>query len=191
MRILILAGSARRDSFNEKIAAIASEIAAELGAEVDHLKPAELPLPIFDQDLEASEGMPANAKAIKQRFLQADALILACPEYNSGITPLLKNIIDWVSRSEDDNELPLSAYRGKVAGLLAASPGALGGLRGLVQVRSILSNIGVIVVPKQHALSGASDKFDEQGKLKDDKQLKAVRSVVEEVYNVTRALKGA
>ncbi|RYD47770.1 MAG: hypothetical protein EOP83_27505, partial [Verrucomicrobiaceae bacterium] len=80
-----------------------------------------------------------------------------------------------------DDEPSLAAYRGKVAGLLSASPGALGGLRGLVHLRSILGNIGVLVVPKQFALSGAYDKFDDGGKLTDESAVKSVRGVIQEV----------
>jgi NAD(P)H-dependent FMN reductase len=187
--ILILPGSARRDSVNRKLAAVAAELVTEAGSDAVLIDPADFSLPLFDQDLEAAEGLPAAAKALKQKFLAADAVIFVSPEYNSSVTPLMKNIIDWVSRAESDDEAPLSAYRGKVAGLLAASPGALGGLRGLVHLRSILGNIGVLVVPKQFALGGAYGKFDEGGKLTDAPAREGVQAVVAEVLAVASKLK--
>jgi NAD(P)H-dependent FMN reductase len=189
MKILIVSGSARRESFNARLAELAVAHAKEKGLEVDYATGAQLrELPIFDQDHESREGMPAVAKALKQRFLNAQALILACPEYNSSVTPLLKNALDWVSRPETDDEPDLIAYKGKVAGLLSASPGQLGGLRGLVHVRSILGNIGVLVVPTQLAVPKAMEAFDEAGNLKDAKQAKSLAKVVDEVIRVAAAL---
>jgi len=166
-KLLILPGSARRDSVNRKLAGLAAQIATEAGAEVDLIDPADFELPLFNGDLED---------------------VFVSPEYNSSITPLMKNYIDWVSRQETDDEPALAAYRGKVAGLLSASPGALGGLRGLVHLRSILGNIGVLVVPKQFALSGAYGKFDDSGKLTDESAVKSVRGVIQEVISTATKL---
>lgn len=165
-RILAFAGSTRNGSFNRRAIEVAVSAARDAGAEVTLIDLADYPMPIFDQDLEAAEGLPKSARELKQRFLEHDALLLACPEYNSSITPLLKNVIDWVSRKATPDEAPLACYRGKVAGLIAASPGGLGGLRGLVHVRAILSNIGVTVIPEQHAVASASDVFAEDGTVK-------------------------
>jgi NAD(P)H-dependent FMN reductase len=101
----------------------------------------------------------------------------------------MKNFIDWVSRAESEDEAPLAAYRGKVAGLLSASPGALGGLRGLVHLRAILGNIGVLVVPKQFALGGAFSKFDESGALNDAAALAGIKAVVGEVVATASKLR--
>ena len=186
-RILVFAGSTRRDSYNRKLAAAAAEMASEAGAEVTRLELADYPLPLFSQDLEADEGTPENASRLKDLFKDHQGLLIACPEYNSSITPLLKNTIDWLSRRAED-ESPLAAFKGKTATLLSASPGALGGLRGLVHVRSILGSIGVIVLPGQVALSRAFEAFDEAGSLADEKTAARVRSAVEELVAVTTAL---
>ncbi len=181
-RILAFAGSARKSSYNAQLVRIAAEGARNAGAEVTILDFREYPLPLFDEDLEREQGTPENAVKLKQLFLEHDGLLIASPEYNSSITPLLKNTIDWVSRTAD-GESPLAAYRGKVAALMAASPGGLGGLRGLVHVRSILSSIGVIVLPDQIAIPRAFEAFDDTGCLKDEKQQSKVeglgRSVAE------------
>ena len=146
-RILAFGGSLRRDSFNQKIAAIAAEGARDAGAEVTFIALRDFPMPIFDQDLEAANGMPAEAKKLKELFLKADGLIIASPEYNSSVTAALKNAIDWVSRAESDDEPSLAALSGKTALILSASPGGLGGLRGLVHLRAILGNLGITVLP--------------------------------------------
>ena len=177
-KLLILPGSARRDSFNRKLAGIAARLATDSGADVDLVDPADFRLPLFDQELEDAEGLSPNAKALKQKFLAADAILFVSPEYNSSITPLMKNVIDWVSRTETDDEPALAAFTGKIAGLLSASPGGFGGMRGLVHLRSILGNIGVLVMPTQFSLGSASSKFDEAGQLKDPKDLERVRGVV-------------
>ncbi|MDP1592373.1 MAG: NAD(P)H-dependent oxidoreductase, partial [Prosthecobacter sp.] len=108
-----------------------------------------------------------------------DAFLIASPEYNSSITAVLKNALDWASRDESDDEPALSAYRGKTAALLSASPGALGGLRGLVHLRSILGNIGVIVLPDQVALPKAHEAFDDAGQLKDQRPAKQVTALAQ------------
>ncbi len=177
IKILAFAGSSRKDSWNKKIGRIAADGAREKGAEVTWIDLKDYPMPIMDQDLEAASGLPENAKKLKKLFIEHDGLLLACPEYNSSITPLLKNTLDWISRAESKDETPLAAYQNKAAALVAASPGALGGLRGLVTVRSILGNIGVIVLPGQIAVSKVHEALDSAGKLKDPKQESAVKQI--------------
>ena len=176
-RILAFGGSLRRDSFNQKLAAVAAAGAREVGAEVTLIALRDFPLPVFDQDLEDADGMPAAAKALKQLFREHDGLLIAAPEYNSSLTAALKNALDWVSRAETDDEPPLAAFTGKTAALCAASPGALGGLRGLVHVRAILGNIGVTVLPDQVAVSKAHEAFAADGTLSDAKQAARVQKL--------------
>jgi len=168
-RILAFAGSLRRESFNKKLVPIAARAAREAGALVTQIDLRDFPLPLFDQDLEAEHGMPESGKKLKQLFIDHSGLLLACPEYNSSVSAVLKNAIDWVSRPAP-GEPSLVAFRGKVATLMSASPGALGGLRGLVHVRSILGNIGVIVLPDQIAVAQAHEAFNPDGTLKDPKR---------------------
>jgi chromate reductase len=168
-RILAFAGSLRRDSFNKKLVSIAAHGAREAGAEVTLIDLKDFPLPLFDQDLEAEQGMPENGKRLKKLFIDHDGLLIASPEYNSSFPAVLKNALDWVSRPAP-GEPSLVAFRGKVATLMSASPGALGGLRGLVHVRSILGNIGVIVLPDQIAVAKAHEAFQPDGSLVDPKQ---------------------
>jgi len=189
LKVLAIAGSARNGSVNRKLIRAAAAIAMQQhGIEVAQVDPEAYELPLYNGDLESEQGLPEAALKLKQLFLQHDALLFASPEYNSSISPYLKNIIDWVSRPAE-NEESLACYKGKVAGLLAASPGALGGLRGLVHLRSILSNISVIVVPQQAAIGGAYEAFDDSGNLKQDSDKKRVTAVVESLVKTARGFK--
>ena len=169
IKILAFAGSARTDSFNKKLVKIAADGARAAGAEVTYVDFKDLPMPLYDEDLEAAEGLPKTVIQFKALLKEHQGFLIASPEYNSSISPLLKNAIDWASRPAPD-EAPLACFRDKVAVLMAASPGGLGGLRGLIHVRSILQNIGVLVLPDQKAISNAYQAFDQTGNLKDEKQ---------------------
>ena len=172
-RILALAGSTRSDSYNKKLVRIAAASAREAGAEVTQIDLRDYALPLFDEDLEKSAGMPPAGQQLKALFREQDGFLIASPEYNSSITAVLKNAIDWVSRPAA-GEPPLVAFNGKTAMLMSASPGNLGGLRGLVHLRAILGNIGVIVLPDQVAVPRAFEAFAVDGTLVDPKQMAAI-----------------
>lgn len=167
-RILAFAGSARAGSFNRAVLRIAIEGAQAAGAEVTELDLRDYPLPVYDAEIEAARGLPANVRALKRQFYAHDGLLLASPEYNSSFTPLMKNTIDWVSRPSD-GEKSSAAFAGKSAVIMSASPGALGGLRGLVHLRQVLGNLGMIVLPEQRAVSSAAGALSPEGKLVDER----------------------
>lgn len=176
-RILAFGGSLRRESFNHKLAAIAVAGAREAGAEVTLIRLRDFALPVFDEDFETERGMPDEARRLKKLFVEHHGLLIASPEYNSGNSAALKNAIDWVSRTETDDEPPLVGFRGKGAVIMSASPGALGGIRGLVHLRAILGNIGVTVLPDQLAVAKAHEAFDAAGLLKDERQLASAKKL--------------
>jgi len=184
-KILAFAGSTRSGSYNKQLAHLAADAAREAGAEVTFVDLRDLPMPLFDQDLEAASGLPESGKKFKALLREHDGFLISSPEYNSSITAVLKNSIDWASRPETDDEPSLVAFRGKIAAIFSASPGALGGLRGLVHLRAILGNIGVLVLPDQVAIPTAYEAFDDAGKLKDEGKAKQInrlaRSLVEHV----------
>ena len=186
-RLLVFAGSVRRESFNARLARFAAHEAEAGGAEAALLDLADFGLPLYNGDLEADEGVPAGAVRLKELFLAHDGFLIASPEYNGSISPLLKNAIDWVSRPVAGQQ-PLVWFAGKVAGLMAASPGPLGGLRGLVHVRQILSGIGVIVAPAQHAVARAGGAFNDEGALVEKPHGAAVRRVVRETVRLAEKL---
>lgn len=189
VKILAFAGSARKDSFNKKLVQIAAEGARQAGADVTVLDLKDYPLPIMDEDYESENGMPDNASKIKKMMIESDGFLISAPEYNSSITPLLKNVIDWTSRSESEDEPSKRATKDKIAVLMSASPGGLGGLRGLVHARSILESIGTIVLPNQRAVGQAGKAFDEKCNLKDEKQQKAVEGLGKELFDFISKIK--
>jgi len=172
--IVAFAGSTRAGSYNKQLVQVAADAAREAGAAVTVVDLRDLALPLFDQDLEAASGLPEGAKKLKAILRAHDGMLIASPEYNSSVTGALKNAIDWASRSETDDEPALVAFTGKIAALCSASPGALGGLRSLAQLRSILGNIGVIVLPDQVTISSAHEAFDPSGQIKDERKSRQV-----------------
>ena len=186
-RILAFAGSARTGSMNVQLLRAAAALAKDAGLDVTVADLRDHPMPLYDGDLEAKAGLPATVLAWKALMKAHPAFLIACPEYNSSITPLLKNAIDWASRPSP-GEPSLVTTQGKVVGLLSASPGALGGLRGLVTVRSILSSIGALVLPEQVAVGKAHEAFDEAGRLKDPKQAASVSKLVQRLAFVAGRL---
>lgn len=176
-KILAFAGSSRKNSSNKKLVKIAALAAEQAGASVTLIDLADYSMPIYNHDLEAEHGMPAKAHDFKQLLVGHDGFLFASPEYNGAFSPLLKNVIDWASRAEAEDEQPLLAYSGKVAALMAASPGAYGGLRGLLLLRMLLHNLGVIVLPQQQAVPHAAKAFSIAGGLTDNKQQVAIEQL--------------
>jgi NAD(P)H-dependent FMN reductase len=175
-KILAFAGSTRTDSYNKTLVKIAAAGAKSAGADVTYIDLRDFPMPIFDQDLEAQDGAPATVKQFKELLIARDGLLIASPEYNSSVSGLLKNAIDWASRPAP-GEAPLACFTDKVAMIMSASPGGFGGLRGLVALRSILGNIRVLVLPDQVAIAQAHTAFNPDGTLKDLQQQAAIEGL--------------
>jgi len=190
IKLLAFAGSTRTDSYNKKLVRIAAEGAQAAGAEVTLIDLRDFPMPLYDGDLEAASGLPENAKKLKQLMIASQGFLISSPEYNSSITPVLKNSIDWASRVETETEPPLVCYRRKTVCLMSASPGAFGGMRGLVHVRAILGNIGACVMPEQIILPKAYEAFDEKGALKDPVTQKSILDLGKNMFEFTRRLHG-
>ena len=187
LKILAFAASLRTGSYNKRLVAIAAHGARAAGAEVTLLDLRDLPMPIYDGDIEKQQGLPPNAKAFKRLLIEHQGVLVASPEYNSQMPALLKNSIDWASRLEP-GDTPMVAFKGKVAGVTSASRGALAGLRSQTMVRSLLSYLGMIVVPTQIGVARAHEAFDESGRLLDEKQHSAVEALGAEVAHMVRAL---
>jgi len=188
-RILAFAGSTRKGSFNKLLVKVAAEAARAVGAQVTYVDLRDLPMPLYDGDLETEQGIPENAGKFKALLMAHDGFLISAPEYNSSISGVLKNTIDWASRPAP-GEAPLVCFAGKVVSLMSASPGALGGLRSLVTVRSILSNIRVLVLPEQVAVPKAHEAFGPDGKLKDPKQQASIEALGRDLAGVLTKLKG-
>jgi len=187
-RILVFAGSAREGSFNKKLARIAANSAKAAGAEVTFIDLRDIPMPLFDEDLEAREGEHPNAKAFKDHMKAHDGFIIVSPEHNSTYSALLKNALDWASRRRQ-GEAKFECFADKVTLMMSASPGQLGGLRGLLNLRALLSNISMIVLPDQLTLPSADKAFNEDGTLKDPAVQASVDKLTAKLAGFIRKLK--
>lgn len=186
-RILVFAGSIRTGSFNARLAALAAKELALAGAEVTHISLLDYPLPIYDGDLEAKSGPPANALKLKQMMTAHPGVFIASPEYNASVTPLLKNTLDWISRVREGKETPLAAYKNRVFALGAASNGVYGGMRSLLALRQVLEiGCGALVIPEQIAVSRAADAYDDMDHLKDERTAGLLRAVVRRLIDMAR-----
>ncbi len=175
--ILVFSGSIRKESVNTKLASRAAHIIDGLDAKAILISLVDYDLPLYNGDFEDEHGVPDNAIKLKKIMVEHDGILITSPEYNSGFTPLLKNTIDWVSRQHDKNEDGLIAYTGKPYAICSASPGGLGGIRGLVMLRMVLGNVGAIVCPKQACIPGAFGAFNEDGSLKSEQHEKMLAGV--------------
>ncbi len=189
MKILAFAGSLRVDSYNKKLVKIAIKGAEKAGAEVTFIDLKDYPLPLYDQDLEEKDGLPKNALKIKELMWQSDGFIIASAEYNSSISAVLKNVIDWASRKATADEKDLSCFIDKWALIMSASPSELGGLRGLVHLRAILGNIYTFVMPRQKCIPKAYEAFEVNGDLKNPQQQKSVEALAEQFVEKIRLFK--
>ena len=185
-KILFLAGSSRNKSSNKFVAQKAQEIAAKHDVEATFIDLKDFEMPLYNGDIEDASGLPKNAIKLKELFIAHDAIFIASPEYNSGYSPLLKNSLDWISRPHQENEIPLSAFRNKIAALVAISPGGYGGIRGLVQLRMLLGNIMVTVIPQQLAIPFSSKVLDDDGNFIDEAQEKSLTGIVEALIEATK-----
>ena len=183
MKLLVFAGSTRQHSWNRKLASAAAELARTSGAEVTYLELADLDIPMYNADLEA-RGTPADVMKLKQIMFGHPAWIVCSPEYNASYPALLKNTFDWISspvKSDPAWSDGFKSTRGKVVGMLSASPGALGGLRAQSHLAPLMLNLLCWVAPQNFALGRVADAFDEQGQLTSDSAKKNVQAVVDQV----------
>jgi len=194
VHLLVIPGSSRTGSFNVSLARAAVRIAQAHGASVRLLDLRALALPLYDGDLEASQGVPAQVGELIEAIGAADAVLVVTPEYNGFPTPLVINAFDWLSRAPASGTRPagLKAVAGKPTGLLSASPGPLGGLRSMNFLRQYLQmNFAMIVHPRQFALARAGEAFDAAGELKEQKTQETVAGVVSSLLEFAAALRKA
>lgn len=194
VKLLAMAGSSRNGALSGRLLRAATDAAREAGAEVTLVDLRSLAMPVYDGDLEASQGAPDGARQLRDLFASHDALLYVTPEYNGFPTPLFINAFDWLSRvaAEGDKPSGLAATALKPAGLLSSSPGPLGGLRSLNFTRQYLSMaFGMLVVPQQFALGQAHNAFDAAGALKEPKQQQIVAGVVGQLLQVASGLRAA
>jgi len=184
-RILAFAGSARRDSLNRKLLAAAVEATLAAGGEVTLVDLNEMALPLYHGDEEEARGLPSGAVKLIELVNTHQGLLIASPEYNSFITPLLKNTIDWISRADEN------PFTGKVAAVVSAAPGGLGWGRWSRHARYLWFHLGCHVVPAQCMLPKAHEAFDATGRLKDARSVKSVEALARQLVDLSVRLRPA
>jgi chromate reductase, NAD(P)H dehydrogenase (quinone) len=183
MKLLVFAGSTRQLSFNRRLATVAANMARASGAEVTHIELADFDVPMYNADLEA-QGTPPDVMRLKALLHHHPAWIVCTPEYNASYPALLKNTLDWVSspvKGNADWTDGFKSTRGKVVGVLSASPGALGGLRSQSHLAPLLVNLECWLAPKNFALGRAGDAFAPDGSLVEERARKSVQAVIDQV----------
>lgn len=189
--ILVMAGSARRESLARRLAQACVAPLQHAGAEVNLLELGDYPAPLYHGDLEAASGLPDGIVSLQQQLAACDGLLVVNPEYNGSITPLLKNTLDWCSRPnpEDPARSGGAVYAGRAAAVLATSPGPLGGMRVLFHVRDILGYLGMQVIPQQLAVGRAHEAIGPDHRLVDPKQQATLDGVAKALVDTARRLR--
>jgi NAD(P)H-dependent FMN reductase len=190
-RIVVMAGSSRREALSRKVAAACVAPLAAAGADVDLVELADHPAPLYNGDLEVESGLPEGIVSLQQRLAAADGLLVVNPEYNGSITPLLKNALDWCSRPNpaDRARSGGAVYAGRAAAVVGTSPGALGGMRVLFHVRDILGYLGMQVIPQQLAIGKAGEAVGDDGRLRDPAQREALDKLAQALVDTARRLR--
>ncbi|MEQ1941063.1 NAD(P)H-dependent oxidoreductase [Mesorhizobium sp. VNQ89] len=168
-KILVFAGSLRTGAYSIHTADAAMKELALQGADVTRISLGDYPLPLVDQDLEKEKGVPENAVKLARQIASHDGFLIASPEYNASIPPLLKNAIDWVSRVRRDQGRPFKPFDGRIAALCSSSDGSFAGMRGLYHLRAVLMACQVEVITPQCSVARASEAFDEDGQFREER----------------------
>lgn len=161
-KILAFAGSLREHSYCKRVVKTAMLGAQAAGAEVDFIDLRDFPMPIYNADLQDAEGFDENALKFQKLLCEYKGFLICSPEYNASLPAALKNVIDWASRANDEFKMG-EVFSGKVAAIMTASPGGFGGIRCLAHLRSILSVLGVNVLPSEIAVGKVHEMFDPDG----------------------------
>jgi NAD(P)H-dependent FMN reductase len=184
-RILVLAGSTRSGSLSSQLAALAVKELTLLDAEVSQLSLADYPMPIYDGDAEMRRGAPEAARKLRAAFNAHRGIYIATPEYNASVPPVLKNAIDWVSRTRDPVADP---FKHCVFAIGATSSRSLGGYLGLMALRQVLElGCGALVLPEQVWVREAEQAFDDMGALKNERNAKLLRSGLARLCSLSQA----
>lgn len=190
-RLLFIAGSSREKSFNKRLAKLGERVADANGIPATFVDLGDYPMPMYNGDMEIKEGAPENARKLKALMQIHGGIFIASPEYNASFSPLLKNAIDWVSHTRDEGEAPLEVFKTRVFALGSASPGGMGGLRGLSQLRLVLEiGLNALVLPDQFAVPRAMEAFDENGHLKNKDSQETFKQLIQKLARAARVLNG-
>ncbi len=186
-KILAFAGSTRKESFNKRLAKIALLAADSAGADTTFIDLHDYDMPLYSEDFLADHGMPDGVIAFKEMLKSHNGFFIASPEYNGSLTGTLKNAIDWATIKGEDEER-MACWNGKIAGLTSASPGGLGGIRGLHHLRTILAGIGTFVLPNHLAVPNCTSNLHSDKQITDENLQKQLNNLAIEMVRVIRGL---
>jgi chromate reductase len=188
-KILVIPGSLRTGSHNVRLAALVTKELALAEADVTRISLQDYPLPLYDGDLEAKSGAPANAVQLKKMLAAHHGVFIVTPEYNASVPPLVKNTIDWISRVRDRGEAPLAVFKGRAFALGSASPGGFGGMRSLLALRQVLEiGCGALVIPEQVTVARADQAFDDMDNLKDEHLAGTLKTAVRALIDAAQRM---
>jgi NAD(P)H-dependent FMN reductase len=187
-KILVFAGSVRSGAYSGKTADVAQHELARQGADVTRISLADYPLPIMDEDLETEKGIPENAVKLARLIASHDAMLVATPEYNGSMPPLVKNTIDWVSRVSEDGGKPLKPYPGKVVAICSSSDGHFAGIRSANHLRAVLAHIQMEVIAPQVSVPNADKAFDDDGNFVAERLTKGMQRLCRTLIEHARLL---
>ena len=176
-RILVFAGSVRSGAYSGRTADAALKALALQGAEVTRISLIDYQLPLYDHDLEREKGIPEPAMKLARLITDHDGVVMATPEYNGSVPPLLKNTIDWLSRVRHDGTKALQPLAGKVAAICSSSGGAFAGIRAITHLRAILHRCRMEVIAAECSVPRAADAFDDKGDLRDERLQQAMEDM--------------
>ncbi len=189
-KILVFAGSLREKSYNKRVLKVAIEGARQAGAEVTYIDLKDYPLPLYNADLQDAQGFPPLASALQRLLLAHEGLLIASPEYNASLPAVLKNAIDWASRANGNVKLG-ECFKGKVAAIMTASPGAFGGIRCLAHLRDVLTILLVNTLPSEIAVAKVGGIFDgDSNEITDDNVRVILEDLGESLANMLRKTHG-
>ena len=191
IKLVFLAGSVRKESYNLLLAKYAHKLTKKIDANIDatFVNLADYDMPIYNGDEEDTSGMPKNAIRLKKELHNSDGIFLASPEYNGFFSPLIKNTFDWLSRPGPKHVADFTPFKEKIVAISAASPGARGGVRGLETLRLLLNNLHANVIDTQVSIPSAFEAFDDNGQLKNASQKDELTEVVNQLISATKASK--
>ena len=188
-KILVIPGSLRTGSHNVRLAALVTKELALAEADVTRISLQDYPLPLYDGDLEAKSGAPANAVQLKRMLTLHHGVFIVTPEYNASVPPLVKNTIDWISRVRDRGEAPLAVFKRRAFALGSASPGGFGGMRSLLALRQVLEiGCGALVIPEQVTVARADQAFDDMDNLKDESLAGTLKTAVRALIDAAQRM---
>jgi NAD(P)H-dependent FMN reductase len=176
---LTLSGSIRQGSFNKMLQAHMDRKLEAAGVSVNSIDLGDFPMPIYNEDLEATQ-MPEAARELAELWRTHDIVFIATPEYNGGLPPLLVNTITWLSRQRP------SPFRHAVFGIGGVSSGKYGTIWGLSHLRESLTKVGALIVPTLLGIGPAESAFDDNGNLVEPGIIRKIDQMVEELTHFSR-----